>query len=158
MRLNAIQFAYVTRNLDRSVERLRNAYGHDSFIFFDPDIEVMTSNGPGRQQTRVAMTWDGATQIEIIQPVGGLIDLYLPYLPADDSMRFHHSAVAVDDWPAFKRELAAAGVTPAIESGLDGLDFVYLDARESLGHYVEYIWATPSGGRPWAARMPRRRR
>lgn len=143
MQLNSFQNAYVTRNLDHAVETVRKTHGLDDFIFFDPDIEVRTPMGTGRAQVRVASAWAGTTQIEIIQPVGGMIDLYLPYLPADDTLRFHHSAVRIDDWGTFRTQVASSGWTVAYESGLDGLEFVYLDARETLGHYVEYMWCTP---------------
>jgi hypothetical protein len=143
MRLNTIQYAYVTRNLDKALDSLSAKYGYENFIRFDPDIEVKTPGGTGRMQSRVAMTWDGGTQIEIIQPVSGLVDLYLPYLPEDDSMRFHHSAARIDDWPAFKAEFERKNCTVALASGLEGMEFVYLDERATLGHYVEYLWATP---------------
>ncbi|HEX4376809.1 MAG TPA: VOC family protein [Steroidobacteraceae bacterium] len=143
MHLNSMQNAYVTRDLDKAVAQLTQTHGLRNFIYFDPDIEVKTPAGVGRAQTRVAMAWAGATQIEIIQPVAGLVDLYQPYLAADDSMRFHHCAVRVDDWPVFCEKVARNGYTVAYASGLDGLEFMYLDARQTLGHYVEYIWATP---------------
>jgi hypothetical protein len=143
MFLNAYQNAYVTRNRDKAVATLRERHGMGEFIFFEPDIEVRTPGGIGRAQTRVALGWAGNLQIEIIEPVSGLVDLYYPYLPDDDSLRFHHSAIRVDDWKPFCEEIARKKYPVAYASGLEGLEFVYLDARDTLGHYVEYMWATP---------------
>jgi hypothetical protein len=142
MRLNAIQYAYVTRNLDKAIATLQQKYGYGDFIKFDVDGIVRTPEGSGRAQSKVAMVWDGDTQIEIIQPVAGLVDLYYPYMPEDDSMRFHHSAVGVDDWKAFTDEIARKKSIVAYGGELDGLAYVYLDERETFGHYVEYLWCT----------------
>ena len=104
MHLNYYQTAYITRNRDKAVAMLRERHGMtDDFILFEPDIEVKTPKGVGRAQTRVALGWAGRHQIEIIEPVSGLVDLYYPSLPQDDhSLGFHHTAVRVDEWDAFK--------------------------------------------------------
>lgn len=142
--LNAYQNAYVTRNRDKAVAMLRERHGLEEFIFFEPDIEVRTPQGVGQSKTRVALGWAGNLQLEVIEPVSGLVDLYRPYLPADDqSLGFHHIAIRVDDWGTFAEEVACAKYPVAYASGLEGLEFVYLDARDTLGHYVEYMWATP---------------
>jgi len=144
MRLNSYQTAYVTRNLDQALATLRQRHELSEFIRFDPDIEVRTPSGTGRAQTRVALAWAGRTQIEVIQPVGGLVDLYAPALPDDEAaLGFHHVAVRIDDWEAFQAEIERENYTVAYASGLDGLEFAYIDARDTLGHYVEYMWATP---------------
>jgi hypothetical protein len=31
----------------------------------------------------------------------------------------------------------------AIEGGSEALRYLYLDARDLLGHYLEYVWMTP---------------
>jgi hypothetical protein len=143
MRLNSFQVAYVTRDIERGIETMRRDHGIEGFIRFDPDIEVKTASGSGRIQVKAATAWDGRTQVELIEPVGGLVDLYLPYLPDDHSLRFHHSAARVPDWALFREQLVREGWTIALESGLDGLEFIYVDMRKTLGHYVEYIWVNP---------------
>jgi len=68
--------------------------------------------------------------------------LYLDQLPPDESLMFHHVCMRVDDWsgsvPAWPSALSVA-----IEGGSEALRFLYLDAREFLGHYLEYVWMTP---------------
>lgn len=144
MHLNAYQSAYITRNRDAAVAMLRERHGMTDFILFEPDIEVQTPQGKGRAQTRVALGWAGLHQIEIIEPVSGLVDLYYPSLPKDErSLGFHHTAIRVDEWDAFKATIERNEYPIAYASGLDGLEFIYLDARDTMGHYVEYMWATP---------------
>jgi catechol 2,3-dioxygenase-like lactoylglutathione lyase family enzyme len=97
---------------------------------------------------RVALGWSGGLNIELIQPVAGHLDHYLPFLPADKGdpvPRFHHIAVRRDDLDAMRDEMDRLGLPLAFESDVPGMVFVYLDARESLGHYFEYVWATPEG-------------
>jgi hypothetical protein len=50
-----------------------------------------------------------------------------------------------DDEAAMRAEIAKLGLPLAFEGAVPGLVFIYLDARESLGHFFEYIWATPEG-------------
>jgi hypothetical protein len=64
-------------------------------------------------------------------------------------MTFHHIAMRVaDDWDGFragldeqKRSVVIEGHTPT------GLKFCYVDARDTVGHYLEYVWAP---ARMWA--------
>jgi hypothetical protein len=69
--------------------------------------------------------------------------LYLDQLPADDSLRFHHVCMRVDDWKGFRARVDRQPYPVAIEGGNDALRFLYLDAREFLGHYLEYVCMTP---------------
>jgi hypothetical protein len=46
-----------------------------------------------------------------------------------------------------RAEIATLGLPFAFEGDAPGLIFIYLDARESLGHYLEYMYATPEA---WA--------
>lgn len=142
--LNYYQTAYITRNRDKSVAMLREKHGLGEFIMFEPEIEVYTPKGTGKAATRVALGWSGHHQIEIIEPVSGLVDLYTPSIPKDDtSLGFHHTAARVDAWDEFKAMLEREKYTIAYQSGLEGIEFIYVDARATMGHYCEYMWATP---------------
>ena len=74
---------------------------------------------------------------------GVFVDFYTDELPTDDSMKFHHVAYRVDDWDAFRGKVDQLGYKLVLEGGGDALKFLYLDARDFLGHYIEYVWATP---------------
>jgi len=141
---NHFQNAYVTRNLDKTVSLLKERHGLADFIHFEPDMDAITPRGRGRAVVRAAMAWTGLFQIEIIEPVSGLVDHYLDYLPPDDaSMRFHHIAMRTFDWEGTLAEIRRQRRIMAFESAVDGCKFVYVDARESVGHYLEYVWTTP---------------
>ena len=142
------QNAYVTHDLDRAMELVRKRYGLKDYIVFEPDMVLKTPAGDKPSKVRAALGWSGGLQIELIEPVGGFLDHYLPYLPKDRSdptPRFHHIALRRDDIDAMRMEIDRLGLPLAFEGEVPGLVYIYLDARESLGHYLEYIWATAEG-------------
>ncbi len=142
------QNAYVTRDLDRAVELLGERYGLEDFIVFEPEMVLKTPLGDKPASVRAALAWAGGLQIELIQPCTGFLDHYLPYLPSDESdptPRFHHVAVRRDDLAAMRAEIAKLNLALAFEGEVPELIFIYLDARATLGHYLEYVWASPAG-------------
>jgi hypothetical protein len=142
------QNAYVTRDLDAAMGLIDARFGTVDWIVFAPDMVLQTPEGPKDSSVRAALGWQAGHQIELIEPVSGHLDHYLPYLPvdkADPTPRFHHIAVRRDDEAAMRAEIARLGLPLAFEGGVPGLIFVYLDARATLGHYFEYVWATPEG-------------
>jgi hypothetical protein len=44
-----------------------------------------------------------------------------------------------------RQEIRSSSLPLVFESEAAGLVCALLDARESLGHYLEYVWATPEG-------------
>ena len=150
------QNAYVTRNLDHAVATATQLHGINDWVYFSPEMEVYTAlDGRGMCHVKVALAWIGSLQIELIEPVSGNLRHYLEYLPADptdNSPRLHHICMRVPDWEKARAEVDAMKWPVAYEGGVEGCTFVYLDARESLGHYVEYMWMSDelwaySGGR-----------
>ncbi len=141
---NLYQNAYVTRDLDKAVALFKREYGVAEFIHFEPDMEVITPSGPAHLRCRAALGWvDEHFQIEVIQPLDGGIDVYSSFLPDDDSPRFHHVAMRCDDWRRMRADIDARGWVVAYEGHMEGLSFIYVDARDNVGHYLEYVWATP---------------
>jgi hypothetical protein len=149
-----MQNAYVTHDLDRAVEMIGNRYGVEKFDRFEPDMIVRTPAGEQPMVNRVASFWAGMLNIEIIEPVSGAIEHYLTMMPADRKdyvPRFHHVSLRRDDEAAMRKEIAELGFPLAFEgplsikSAIPNIIFVYLDARETLGHYVEFTWKSPEG-------------
>lgn len=142
------QNAYVTHDLDRAMARVAERHGVSGFQAFDAKMILRTAAGEQPAHMRVALGWVGALQIELIQPVSGCVEAYAAWLPADradPAPRLHHVAVRRDDPDAMRREIRASGFPLVFESEAAGLACALLDARESLGHYLEYVCATPEG-------------
>jgi len=78
-----------------------------------------------------------------------VLALYRDALPDDDGIRFHHICHRVEDWATFLAQVDRQPYPVAIRGGTPGmLEFLYLDTRAWLGHYIEYVWMLPER---WAA-------
>jgi hypothetical protein len=143
LRGHHFQNAYVTRDIDKAAAAFKARGDVAETSVFQAEVEVWTPAGRGKIANKLSFIWIGDMQVELIQPLSGLVDLYLDWLPADDGLRFHHICMRVDDWDQLKREVAAQPLPIVQEGGSDHLKFLYLDARSTLGHYLEYTWMTP---------------
>lgn len=142
------QNAYVTHDLGRAMELISARYGVTDYLTFDPEMAVQTASGEQMQKVKVAATWVGGLQIELIEPVSGFIDPFLAYLPADKSdavPRFHHISLRRESLEEIRAECDQLGLPLVCEGGIPDLVFRYLDARGTLGHYLEYVWASDAG-------------
>ncbi len=134
------QNAYITRDIDKWVERFRTQAGVEDARSFEVSVEFKTPAGVGTN--KLAFIWIDNLQYELIEPVSGAVDIYADDLPDDDSLKFHHICMRVDDWDSFRAEVDRQPYKVVLEGGGDQLRFLYLDARDFLGHYLEYVWMT----------------
>lgn len=137
------QNAYITRDIDRAVADLCAQAGIDKGQWFEAEVEVTTPKGSGPLKNKLAFIWINGIQYELIEPVSGLCDVYREALPDDDSMRFHHICMRVDEWDSFREQVDRQPLPVILEGGDENLRFLYLDARDTVGHYLEYVWMTP---------------
>ena len=149
---NIFQIAYVTRNIDTAMANFRAQADIRTEVYYEGEVPVKTPAGPAISHVKLAFMWVGDFQYELIQPISGLEHIYNPALPEDDSLGFHHTCVRVDDWDSFRRDVEKQPYPIAFEGGNGPNYFLYLDARKTVGHYLEYaylpdeIWKM-SGGR-----------
>jgi hypothetical protein len=149
---NHYQNAYITRDIDKAVGVFRERYGVADAKYFEAATEVWTPRGSGVAVNKMAFIWIGKLQYELIQPVSGPVQMYSDELP-DEGMRFHHICMRSFDWDATLAEVERQQL-PIVYRGdtSSGLRFIYADARETLGHYLEFtsvppaVW-TAMGGR-----------
>jgi hypothetical protein len=141
---NHYQNAYVTRDLGRALAFFASEYGFNGFRTHEVSYELRTPTARGTATVRLALGWIGKLQYELIQPVAGLVDVYTEGLPDEHPVRFHHVCMRVPDWDAFRAVIAREKRTVVMEGGTPGhLQWLYVDARDTLGHYLEYCWMTP---------------
>jgi hypothetical protein len=149
---NHYQNAYVTRDIEKALDIFRTRYGVKDPKYFQAEVEVTTPHGKGVAVNKVAFIWIGQLQYELIEPVSGPVDLYRAALP-DSGLRFHHICMRSFDWEATLAEVERQKL-PIVYRGdtSSGLKFIYADARDTLGHYLEFtsvppaVW-TAMGGR-----------
>jgi hypothetical protein len=156
---NHYQNAYITHDIETAMELVTQRWGVKDYIRFEPDMVLKTPTGDRQVSVRVALGWCDNVQIELIQPVKGWTDPYAIVLGEDKSdptPRFHHIAVRRDDEAEMREEIGRLGLPVVFEGSVPGLVFIYLDARESLGHFFEYVWADAEGwqGQGWPKEMP----
>lgn len=136
------QNAYITRDIDKAVEAFQAVADVRKILRHEGTTNVVTTAGAGFQTTKLAFIWVGDMQYEFIQPVSGAVEIYSDPLPDDDALKFHHICMRVKDWDEFRARVNQQPYPVVLEGGGDALKFLYLDAREFLGHYLEYVWMT----------------
>lgn len=142
---NIWQIAYVTTDLERGIEQLRERFG------IEHCTEVPTAGAtflkgdePAEWNARVAMGARGGLIVEVIEAVSGEVDFYRRFLPQDGSsgLGLHHLAALVplgdETWDSLGTMLAAQGLrfdyTVLIP---DRVRAGYVDTTAELGHFLE---------------------
>jgi hypothetical protein len=138
------QNAYVTRDIEEALAIFRERYGVQDARYFTAETEVTTPAGTAIAVNKIAFIWIGDLQYELIEPVSGPVDLYREAVPAQGGLRFHHICMRTQDWEGTLAEVERQGL-PIVYRGnsSSGLKFIYADARDTLGHYLEFVWAPP---------------
>lgn len=136
------QNAYVTRNMDQAIKKFEAHADIRQLIQTEVTVDVWTPKGNGTQTNKLAFLWVGDLQYELIEPVAGDVDIYRDALPNDDKPKFHHICMRVNDWQDFRARVDQQPFPVVLEGGSDALRFLYLDARDFLGHYLEYTCMT----------------
>jgi hypothetical protein len=135
------QNAYVTRNIDKAVAEFTAKADVRTSMQFQVTTEVLTSEGLKEQTVKLAFIWVGDLQYEFIEPVSEAVPVFSSWLPDDDAPKFHHSCSLVDDWDDFRRRVDEQGYPVVFEGAAGtGVKFLYLDARDVIGHYLEFCW------------------
>lgn len=134
------QNAYITRNIDKAIVDFQKYADVRKVLRHEGATEVMTPAGRGMLHNKLAFVWVDDLQYEFIEPGPGISDIYRAALPADDSLKFHHICMRVDNWEEFRPRVDQQPFPVVLERGGDALKFLYLDARKLLGHYLEYVW------------------
>lgn len=136
------QNAYVTRDLDRGIRTIAKMGTIRHEVRFATNLAVQTPQGPSDVGLDVALLWVDDLQYELIRPTGGGISIYRDALPDDDGLAFHHICYRVEDWEEFQARLARQDLPLVMQGETDVVKFAYLDARKTLGHFIEYYWTT----------------
>ena len=142
---NHFQNAYVTHDLEKAIELMEKRYGVRGLVPVDLEIDIGTPAGPNKLVMRLAYAWTGRTQVELIQPQSGWIQHYVDSLPKDKTdhrPQFNHVAMRRDDPDAMLSEIDSLNLPIVMDGSVDGLRFIYVDARRELGHILEYVWTS----------------
>jgi hypothetical protein len=138
---NVFQIAYVTNDLRRAVSMFQAEQGVAELAIFD-DF-TLDVDGDRRAVINVALAYVGETQLEIIEPVSGEVDLYRTWLPEEFALRHHHFCHRLDsvaELDALRSEYERRGYGIPLTASLGATRLFYADTTTLLDHYQEYAW------------------
>ena len=142
---NQYQLAYVTPDLDQGIALLEQQYGVPAFKGLGGDnfVEnnVWTPDGDRDIGMRVAIATVGHLTIEVLQPVSGATEIFTDMLLPGQPLRLHHIGMRTNDLDAVRAGHEAAGRQIVMAGGYKLAKFIYVDARATLGHFLEYAQA-----------------
>jgi hypothetical protein len=136
------KLGYVTNDLDWAIEHCRKALGFEGFLRFDPSPRIRRADGrSGPAHLRCAFSTGRERTVELMQPLGGLVDIWADPLIGltAPTIVFHHVGVIVDDLADVIERASEVGMQPVQQSSVPGvLSVAYLDLP-GLGHRVELV-------------------
>lgn len=144
---NVFQVAYVTDGIEAAIAIALPRFGIDRFQI---NRDVATETGTGTALASFALAYIGETQIELIQPAGGLDSVYRDGIrETGGGLTLHHLSCLITKEQRWRDTVSAARASgrPIPVEGAFGelMHYLYVDHRDTLGHYMEYMWQTPAG-------------
>jgi len=141
-----MQLGYVVRNLDAALDHWVKALGVGPF-FVTPHVPYAEVHHRGRQieiETRVAIAYHGALQIEVLEQTGGDVSMFTEFLDRRGG-GLHHVCAVTDDLAALTARFAGRGVG-VLQGGQTaaGIPFAYFDTDpDDTGRVLEVVQPTP---------------
>jgi len=140
---NQYQISYVTDDLEAGVAAFKEQFGVAEFrILADgtgSGSQVWTPEGEGPMVVKAAVARVGKLIIEIMEPVSGMVSLYRDFIVPGQPLRMHHIAMLTDDIDTVRVESERLGRPVVMSAEFKGGKLIYVDARATLGHYLEYV-------------------
>jgi hypothetical protein len=142
---NIWQVSYVTTDLDRGIQALRERFGIEHCIEV-PTAEATFLKGdePVEWNARIAMSARGGLIVELVEGVSGEVEFYRRFLPSDGSfgLRLHHLASFIptgdEAWASLGELLAEQGLRVDYTVLIpDRVRAGYVDMTADLGHFLE---------------------
>lgn len=144
---DVIQLAYVTDDIDASVAWFEGTLGtshcHTRYRSSLGGVAYVDGELVDEWVIDVALVNAGATNLEIIKPVSGAVDMYRGPIRADVPATFHHIGVRVDDFDEATALIESAGRRWELHGDNGAIRFGYVDMTAELGHHIEVMELTP---------------
>ncbi len=140
MHKDFFQLGYVTNDFERAMRELGDLHAIGSFKQMR-DLHLPT--GAGREAVaHYALAFKLDLQYEIIAPVAGDVGIYRDALPdCGYALRLHHLGRFFSSLPHYEARLetARARWRMPIDYCAFGGFYAYADARQEVGHYMEFF-------------------
>lgn len=153
---NFMQLGYVTDDIDAAASYLESRLGTVECVKHfksslgggrpragvdDPRTAFVVVDGEPADEwvIDVALVNAGPTNLEIIRPVGGMVDLYRDAIRPGEPATLHHLGFRVDDFDEASAIVDVSGRTWKQFGDSGAIRFGYLDMTAELGHFVEIM-------------------
>ncbi len=148
LRSGITQLAYVTNDIAHAEKVFSERLGIERFLAM-PSTTFEEQHFHGRPSAiyiDVALAWTGSIFVELIKPITEDSPYTQLIQPNGFTLACHHVGVNVENWEVFSKQFIDSGNQFAFDGRLgDAFRFGYWDATSLLGHYVEFIVASPAG-------------
>ncbi len=141
---DVIQLAYVTDDIEAAVDWFQTTLGTTrcrTMYASSLGGTVVVDGRPAEEWViDAALVNAGPTNLELIRPVSGAVDMYRDAIRPGAAATFHHIGVRVDDFDAATDLITAQGRSWEQYGETEGsIRFGYLDLTAELGHRVEVM-------------------
>jgi hypothetical protein len=153
---NFLQVGYVTDDIDAAAEYLESTLGTVHCVTHhgasmggglppsmggEPGSTFVVVDGKPADEwvIDVLLVNAGATNLEVIKPVSGSVELYRGAVRPGVPMTKHHLGFRVDDFDEATAVVEASGRSWAQYGETGGIRMGYLDLTAELGHFVEVM-------------------
>lgn len=140
MQADFFQLGYVTNDFNQAMRDLGELHGIQSFKQMH-DLHLPT--GAGREAVaHYALAFKLDVQYEIIAPLAGDVGIYRDAIPDSGyALRLHHLGRFYGTLLHYEARLKAARARwrMPIDYGAFGGFYAYADARQEVGHYMEFF-------------------
>ena len=139
------QMAYVTTNIEQALEVFAQQGVSEFVCAHDARFDI----GGGREALcHVALAFSGGLQIEVIEPVGGAVEVYrAPFRGEQFQLHFHHQChwvETMEEFASIRQAMRDRGYDIVIDGSSPQAVYFYADLRKQLGHFVEYVRFDPA--------------
>ncbi|MDB5396729.1 MAG: hypothetical protein JWM91_4235 [Rhodospirillales bacterium] len=155
-----VQLGYVTNDLEQACATFKEMKAvPDFFIWNNVPVHMELYGRPATAELNLGFAWASDTMIELIMPVSGAADVYMPGIEGPDfGLKLHHIGYGVDgseaDFDA-KLQMEVARGHPLVNVSRAAMgSYSLLDGRKTFGHYIEYLWNNAEG-LDFFAKIPR---
>ena len=145
---DVVQLAYVTDDIDAATAWFESTLGttrcHTRYQSSMGGLVTVDGVLADEWVIDVALVNAGATNVEVIRPVSGAVEIYRDAIRPGAPATFHHIGVRVDDFAEATALVESTGRTWAQHGGLaDSVLFGYVDLTAELGHHIEVMQIAP---------------
>jgi len=153
---NFMQVGYVTDDIDAASAYFEAALGTGTCrkSYKSNLVGIVTVDGELADEWVIdaALVNAGPTNLELIRPISGAVDLYRSAIRPGIPATLHHLGFRVEDFDEATAVLEANGKTWKQFGRLEGfIRFGYFDMTAELGHYVEIMELEEEGMTLFAA-------